>query len=274
MRLARFGDNRLGLVEGLYLRDVTVALDVLPSVRYPLPPDDPLISNLEAVLDRAQALAPTSPRVPLKDVALLSPVANPGKVVAASVNYPQPGDDVRGGGLFLKATSSVVGAAEGIALDMRDRPSDHEVELAVVIGRTTRRVTRDAALSYVAGYCIGLDITLRGSEDRSLRKSLDSYTVLGPWMVTADEVGSPDALDLSLSVNGEMRQQSNTEFLIKNVAELIEFASSFYTLHPGDVLMTGTPEGVAPIFPGDTLEATINKIGAMRVAVRGVAEPS
>jgi 2-keto-4-pentenoate hydratase/2-oxohepta-3-ene-1,7-dioic acid hydratase in catechol pathway len=202
------------------------------------------------------------------------------------VNYQQHLDEVRSyadlhhgnaittihkAGLFLKATSSVVGAGEGIAVDMLDRRSDHEVELAVVIGRAARRVTRDHALAHVAGYCIGFDITIRGSEERSLRKSLDSYTVLGPWMVTADEVGSPDDLDLSLSVNGEPRQRSNTKFLIKKVAELIEFASAFYTLYPGDVLMTGTPEGVAPIYPGDAIEATISKIGTMRVGVRAAS---
>ena len=90
--------------------------------------------------------------------------------------------------------------------------------------------------------------------------------MLGPYLVPP-EVGSPN-LDLSLSVNAELRQSSNTRFLIRNVAELIEFASSFYTLYPGDVVMTGTPEGVAPIYPGDTIEATISRIGTMRVSVR------
>jgi len=287
MRLARFGDNRLGLVERHgeteQVRDVSAALDVLPPVRYPVPDGDLLIANLDAVLERAVALAPDAPLLPITDVVLRSPVANPGKVVAAPVNYQNHLDEVRGdaglhhhnpiastheAGLFLKAASSVVGAGDGIALEMLDRRSDHEVELAVVIGRRARRVTRLDALGYVAGYCIGFDITIRGSEERSLRKSVDTYTVLGPYLVTADEVGSPDALDLQLSVNGQMRQQSNTRHLIRNVAELIEFASSFYTLHPGDILMTGTPEGVAPIYPGDTIQATISRIGTMSVSVR------
>ena len=283
MRLARFDDNRLGLVEGDCLRDVSAALDLLPEVRYPIPPGDLLIKHLDAVLTHARTLAPSSSLVPLSRVALRSPVANPGKVVAAPVNYQRHLDEVRGdaqlhhdntiatihhAGLFLKAASSVVGAGDGIALEQLDRRSDHEVELAAVIGRTARRVARGDALDYVAGYCIGLDITIRGSEERSLRKSVDTYTVLGPHLVTADELGSPDDLDLRLSVNSEERQASNTRFLIKKVAELIEFASSFYTLHPGDVLMTGTPEGVAPIYPGDTVEATISRIGTMRVGVR------
>jgi 2-keto-4-pentenoate hydratase/2-oxohepta-3-ene-1,7-dioic acid hydratase in catechol pathway len=283
MRLARFDDNRLGLVDGDCLRDVSAALDLLPAVRYPIPAGDLLIAHLEAVLARVRELAPSSSLVPLNGVVLRSPVANPGKVVAAPVNYQKHLDEVRGdaqlhhdnaintihrAGLFLKAASSVVGAGDGIALEQLDRRSDHEVELAVIVGRRARHVTRDDALSYVAGYCIGLDITIRGSEERSLRKSVDTYTVLGPSLVTADDVGSPDDLDLRLSVNGELRQSSNTRFLTKKVAELIEFASSFYTLHPGDVLMTGTPEGVAPIYPGDTIEATISRIGTMRVGVR------
>jgi len=283
MRLARFDDNRLGLVEGDCLRDVSAALEVLPAVRFPIPPGDLLIVHLDAVLARARDIAPSSALVPMSRVVLRSPVANAGKVVAAPVNYQKHLDEVRGdaqlhhdntianihrAGLFLKAASSVVGAGDGIALEQLDRRSDHEVELAAIIGRTARRVARGDALNYVAGYCVGLDITIRGSEERSLRKSVDTYTVLGPHLVTADEVGSPDDLDLRLSVNGEERQASNTRFLIKKVAELIEFASSFYTLYPGDVLMTGTPEGVAPIYPGDSIEATISRIGTMRVGVR------
>ncbi len=283
MRLARFDDSRLGLVEGDCVRDVSAALDVLPALRYPFPPGDLLIASLDAVLDKARTLASASRALPWSGVTPRAPVANPGKIVAAPVNYQKHLDEVRGdaqlhhnttvatihrAGLFLKASSSVVGAGEGIALEQLDRRSDHEVELAVVIGRTARRVLRADALACVAGYCIGLDITIRGSEERSLRKSVDTYTVLGPYLVTPDEFGSPDDVDLRLSVNGEVRQSSNTRFLIKGVAELIEFASSFYTLHPGDVLLTGTPEGVAPIYPGDTIEATIGRIGTMRVRVR------
>ncbi len=92
--------------------------------------------------------------------------------------------------------------------------------------------------------------------------------MLGPWLVTPDEVGNPDALDLSIAVNGETRQNSNTRYMILKPAELIELASSFYTLYPGDIISTGTPEGVSPIAPGDTVVATVEKIGTMEVAVR------
>ncbi len=285
MRLCRFDDNRLGLVEGETVRDVTPALDVLPASRYPLPRHDLLIASLDAVTAQVRAISAAAPQRAVPDVRLLSPVANPGKLIAAPVNYEQHLSEVRGDpqlhhnnpghtqtihttGIFLKATSSLVGAGEGIAIRLPERRTDHEVELAVIIGRQADRVRAADALRYVAGYAIGLDITIRGSEDRSFRKSLDSYSVLGPWLVTADEVGDPQGLSLEIAVNGEVRQRSNTSRMILGVAALIELASSFYTLYPGDVLFTGTPEGVGAIAAGDTLDATIERIGTMRVAVR------
>jgi 2-keto-4-pentenoate hydratase/2-oxohepta-3-ene-1,7-dioic acid hydratase in catechol pathway len=140
--------------------------------------------------------------------------------------------------------------------------------LAVVIGRRAEAVPAGEALKYVAGYCIGLDISIRGPEERSLRKSVDTYTVLGPWLVTADELADPSHLDLRISVNGELRQKANTRDLILGIPELIEFASSFYTLLPGDVLLSGTPEGVGPIQPGDIMRAAIERVGEMTVHVR------
>ena len=285
MRLCRFDEGRLGIVEGDSVRDVTAALDVLPAYRYPLPEHDVLIANLDAVLARIRQVAAASPVRPLASLRLLSPVANPGKIVAAPVNYRKHLDEVRGdaalhantpgntltiekAGVFLKATSSLVGPGEGVVVRRDDRRTDHEVELAFVIGRTASRVSRADAMAYVAGYAIGLDISIRGSEDRSLRKSADSYSVLGPWLVTADEIPNPGVLDLQIAVNGSIRQQSNTTHLILGVPELIELASSFYTLHPGDVVFTGTPEGVSPIEPGDTIVATIEHLGTMQVSVR------
>jgi 2-keto-4-pentenoate hydratase/2-oxohepta-3-ene-1,7-dioic acid hydratase in catechol pathway len=285
MRLCRFDNGRLGVVEGGQIRDVTAALEVLPAYRYPLPAHDVLIANLPQVVARARMIAKDAPVVPLDSVMLLSPVANPGKLIAAPVNYQKHLDEVRGdvaihnnnpaltvtihsAGVFLKATSSLVGPGEGIAVRKPDRRTDHEVELAFVIAKRAHNVSRADALQYVAGYAIGLDITIRGTEDRSLRKSPDTYSVLGPWLVTADEIPDPGTLDLEISVNGEQRQKSNTRNLILGVAELIELASSFYTLEPGDVVFTGTPEGVSPIEPGDRIVATIDRIGTMDVSVR------
>lgn len=285
MRLCRFGEGCLGIVEHESVRDVTAALDVLPSYRYPLPRHDVLVEHLPQVVARARALLPDAPRLPLDHVRLLSPVANPGKLIAAPVNYQKHLDEVRqdpaihannpghtvtihSAGLFLKATSSLVGPGDGITIRTPERRTDHEVELAVVIGHTASRVSRADAMQYVAGYTIGLDVTIRGSEDRSFRKSADSYSVLGPWLVTTDEIPDPNALDLQISVNGELRQKSNTRYLILDVAALIELASSFYTLYPGDVIFTGTPEGVSPIVPGDHIAATVEQIGTMELDVR------
>ena len=281
MKFCRFDDERLGLIDGNSVRDVTAALDVLPRCSYPLPQHDIFIANLEAVTTRARAVAKDVRALPLESVTLLSPVANPGKIIAAPVNYQKHLTEVRDNpqlhgnnpghtltiqtaGLFLKATSSLVGAGQGIVVRCAKRRTDHEVELAVVIGRTASRVKRDEALSYVAGYAIGLDISIRGSEDRSFRKSPDSYSVLGPWLVTADEIPDP----LQLTVNDQLRQHSNTKYMILGVPELIELASAFYTLQPGDLLFTGTPEGVSPIQAGDRIVATIDKIGSMSVATR------
>jgi 2-keto-4-pentenoate hydratase/2-oxohepta-3-ene-1,7-dioic acid hydratase in catechol pathway len=291
MRLCRFDENRLGVIEGETVRDVTAALDVLPQARYPLPKHDPLIASLPQVLARAKTMASSAPALSLAERRLLSPVANPGKIVAAPVNYQTHLDEVRAdsnlhhntashtvtiqsAGLFLKANSSLVGAGEGVIIRKPDRRTDHEVELCVVIGKTANHVPKAEALSYVAGYTIGLDITIRGTEDRSFRKSVDTHSVLGPWLVTADEISNPGQLDLQIAVNGEQRQKSNTSRLILGVPELIELASSFYTLYPGDVIFTGTPEGVSPIEAGDEIVATIEKIGTMRVHVRAAERPS
>jgi len=284
MKLCRFDDNRLGLVKDRGVHDVTIAFDVLPEFSYPLPTHDAMIANLPAVGKRILEVT-WYPPIPAESLKLLSPVANPGKIVAAPVNYqkhhaeaaqdprihsgnPAHTLTIQQAGLFLKANSSLVGPGQGVAICKPERRTDHEVELAFVIGKPGANISREDALSYVAGYAIGLDISLRGSEDRSFRKSPDGYTVLGPWLVTADEIANPGELDLSLTVNGETRQSSNTRHMILGVAELIELASSFYTLHPGDIFLTGTPEGVSPIVAGDRIVATIEKIGSMEVEVR------
>lgn len=266
------------------MRDVTAVLGSLPAHSYPFPAGDLLIAGLPRLKDALSTAAAQAPALPLSQVRLLSPVANPGKIVAAPVNYRRHleevrehadlhhgnaghQEEIRSRGLFLKATSSLIGPSQPVVLCHPGRRTDHEVELAVVIGRTCKAVARQLAFDYVAGYCIGLDITVRGPEERSFRKSLDTYTVLGPWLVTADELTDPSALDLALEVNGEVRQRANTRDLILGVPELIEFASSFYSLHPGDILLTGTPEGVAPIQAGDVMHASIQGIGEMSVHV-------
>lgn len=283
MRLCRFGEKRLGVVRDELVYDVTDTLAALGSYTYPLPTYDIMISRFDELRPAIEAAFKKAEGTPIKGHTLLSPIANPGKLVAAPVNYikhleeaqadkainfNQQIQQIQKVGLFLKATSSLVGASEGVALRFPDRRNDHELELAAIIGRVADRVAAKNALDYVFGYCIGLDMTVRGPEERSLRKSIDSYSVLGPMIVTADEVGDPSALDMALTVNGELRQKANTRDLVLSLPELIEYASRFYTLHPGDVIFTGTPEGVASVQPGDVIRASITNIGEMVVKVR------
>jgi 2-keto-4-pentenoate hydratase/2-oxohepta-3-ene-1,7-dioic acid hydratase in catechol pathway len=282
MKLCRFNNNRLGLVDGQTVADVSEALKVLPPVRWPVPPGDLLIANLEKVKAEVAKLAPRAKRIPLKDVKLNSPVANPVKVIGAPVNYIAHAEEsaadagitfgkkalaINEAGFFLK-NPVPVGPAEGVALHFTDRRNDHEVELTIVIGKQGRNIPRERALDHVAGYAIGLDMVIRGTEERSLRKAIDSYSVLGPWLVTADEIPDPDKLDFSLRVGNELRQKSNTNKLIFDCRKCIEYASTHYTLYPGDIIMTGTPEGVGPVKNGDVMHCWAEKIGEMDIPVR------
>jgi len=282
MKICRYDDQRIGLVHDDAVRDVTAVVEELGGFAYPLPKYDPFIASLPSLKPKLEAAARTGKAIPLDRVKLLAPVANPGKIIAAPVNYAKHlqealadkgihhgnlVNEIHKAGMFLKATSAVVGPGEGVKLVHTDRRNDHEVELALVIGRTAKNVNAAAALDYIAGYCIGLDMTIRGPEERSLRKSPDSYCVLGPWLATPDEVGDPGSLQVSITVNGEPRQDASTSDLILSVGELIAWGSSFYTLHPGDVILTGTPQGVGPVKAGDTMRAVIDRIGAMQVKV-------
>ncbi len=286
MKLCRFNETRLGLVEEDSVLDVSAALEVLPEARWPLPANgDLLIRHLPAVCERVAEVAAGAPRHDLTEIVLGSPVANPTKLIGAPVNYQPHIDEAEADeGItfdqkrvkpiseslcFLKAVSSLVGPGEGVVRSFPDRRTDHEVELAVVIGEEARAISPENALACVAGYTIGLDMTVRGKEDRSMRKSIDTYSVLGPWLVTRDEIDDPDALNLSLRLNGEIRQDSNTRELIYDVRTLISKVSDFYTLLPGDVIYTGTPAGVGPVQPGDVLDCEVQGIGAMQVRVSG-----
>jgi 2,4-didehydro-3-deoxy-L-rhamnonate hydrolase len=282
MKICRFNNDRLGVVDGDTVIDVTGALDVIPAAGWPAPVGDALIANLDAVYAKASDLVPSGERHELRSVILKSPVANPNKVIGAPVNYSAHQDEAIADegvsfgreikaidhyGLFLK-NPVLVGAGEGVDLHFTDRRNDHEIEMSLIIGKTAKNVSYDDALDYVAAYSIGLDMTVRGTEERSLRKAIDSYSVLGPWLVTADEIADPDKLDFSIHVGEEERQNSNTAKLIFDCRKLIEYGSQFYTLYPGDVIMTGTPEGVGPVVPGDVMHCYCEGIGRMDVGVR------
>ena len=293
MRLCRFNGDRLGVVDGDAVFDVTRALEALPTERWPLPHGDQLIRNLPTVRNAIEKARSNAARHAICEVALNSPVANPSKIVAAPANYVlhvqegqrDPGihhgvhDLITDGfdtpsdkyGLFLKASSSLIGPSEPVQLHFDGRRNDHEVEVVLVIGKQCKRVAKRDAWGVIAGYALGLDLTVRGGEDRSFRKSADTYAVLGPWLTTADEVHEPENIDFSLSVNAALRQSSNTKFLTASIPRIIEIATSCYTLYPGDLIYTGTPEGVGPIQPGDVMEVQSPVLGHMtvRVAERG-----
>lgn len=284
MKLCRFNDNRIGVVRGNMVSDVTAVLDDLPALRYPFPLGDQLIASLESLRDRIERLADEVVPLPVSDVRLLSPVANPSKIIGTPSNYRAHTEEAQrdkeisvysGGkrrtieeqGLFLKANSALVGPSDGVTIRIGDRRTDHEAELGVVIGRRASNVPREEALSYVAGYAAALDMVIRGPEDRSFRKSPDSYAVLGPWLVTADEFGDPSNVSLSLHVNGDLRQAASTAEMIMDIPQQIAWASSFYTLYPGDIIMTGTCAGVGPVQAGDRMVLELERIGRMEVPV-------
>ena len=221
---------------------------------------------------------------PLRDVRLRVPVADPSKIIAAPVNYrdhqAEMSVDSQVGalGFFLKAPSSLLDPGGTIQLPYHDRRFDQEGELALVIGGTARRVSEEDALSCVFGYTGLLDITMRGGEDRSVRKSFETFTPMGPSLVTADEFGNPDDVELRCWVSGTLRQKASTRDLIWGVARLVSYASSVTTLYPGDVISTGTPAGVGPLAVGDTIRLELSGLGldltAQVAADDAVASPT
>ena len=282
MRLCRFDGNRLGLVMGDEVADVSAALEILPALRWPLPYGDLLIANLDKVRSRVEALAVTAPRKQLDQIKLDSPVANPSKIIAAPVNYMKHVEEARADaginfgadiktidhyGLFLKSNTSLIGPGEAVRLPNIERRMDHEIELALIIGKEGYRIPEAQALDYVAGYALSLDMVIRGPEDRSWRKSYDTFSVVGPWLTMPDEVKDPGNLDFWIKVNGETKQASNTRYLIFGLAKLISYASQAYRLYPGDIIMTGKPEGGGPVAAGDVMDCWIDQVGEMKVGV-------
>jgi len=214
-----------------------------------------------------------APALPLESIEWEAPLPRPGKIIGAPANYFEHIDEMPDSatvvewGVFLKASTSVLAPGGIIRLPYLDKRTDHEGELAVVIGRGGRDIPLEHARSHVFGYTCAMDITVRSTEDRSTRKSFDTFTPLGPLVVTADEVGDEGDLGLRLTVNGEVRQKSTTAKLIYGVPELIAYASSVMTLEPGDVIVTGTPAGVGPIVDGDVVDVTIDRVGTLTAGV-------
>ncbi|OYT70647.1 MAG: fumarylacetoacetate hydrolase [Chloracidobacterium sp. CP2_5A] len=221
--------------------------------------------------------------ISLDAVEFLPPVPRPGKIIAVGLNYRDhaaeqgkaaPTEPVT----FAKYASAVTGHGSPIVLPPTSREVDYEAELAVVIGKTARRVAREDASAYVGGYAILNDVSARDMQRQDKQftraKSCDTFAPMGPWLVTADAVPDPPALDISLTLNGRVMQASNTREMIFDIPYLIWFLSQAMTLEPGDVISTGTPGGVGvfrrpPVFlqPGDEVAITIERIGTLRNVV-------
>ena len=259
MKLVRFehdGRVRAGIVEDGRVRDAG------ESVLHPDPGD--VVARVE-------------------DVRLLAPVASPGKIVCAGLNYrdhaeesgqPIPESPI----LFAKFATSVVGPGEAIRIPSFATQVDYEAELGVVIGSRACAVSTQDALSHVLGYTCVNDVSARDlqfADGQWVRgKSLDTFCPIGPWIVTRDEIPDPQRLGIRCVLNGEVLQNSSTEQMVFSVAELVSFISQGITLEPGDVIATGTPPGVGfartpPVFlnPGDTVSVEIDSIGVLENSV-------
>lgn len=282
MRLARFNGGRIGICIGDEIADVTELCGVDPA-EWPAVGPLRLIRDYERLRRLIEAGLPVAPKLPLAQVRLETPVPWPSKVIAYPVNYHAHGREMQAGyratnqGFFLKPSSSVSGPNDPVELpSVPGREVHHECELGIVIGKEVRGLSRENWREAVFGYACLLDMVVRGREERVFRKAYDTFCPVGPWIVTADELTDPTALDMKLWVNDELRQSANTRDLVLDIPGMMETASAVMTLYPGDIIATGTPEGVGPVKAGDTIRIAIDGVGEMRVPVvqgeRGATE--
>jgi len=216
-----------------------------------------------------------------KEAILKAPIARPGKIIALGLNYvlhakegnfEVPKEPI----IFAKVGSSVIGPNETIRIPRGLGRMDHEVELAAVIGRTATQVKKKDAYKYIAGYTICNDVSARDlqTNDISARlpwfrsKSFDTFSPLGPWIVTSDEFRTPIQVNVECRVNGKVKQKANTRDLVFDIPTTIEFITKHITLEPGDIVSTGTPAGIGPIRHGDTVVCRVEKIGDLKNPVR------
>ncbi len=306
MRLVTFevdGESRLGVALGervIDLRAMATAMSaggrgpaadaILGDMFSLLQAGDEGMEAVRTLLDALDDSAITDPRYAysVASVRLLAPLARPGNIVCVGLNYRDhvlehnpnarmPEQPI----LFAKYANTVIGPGDGIIYPTTTQELDYEAELVVVIGAGGKHITREHAYDHVAGYTVGQDVTARdlqrGDKQWVRGKSQDTFAPLGPYLVTRDEVPDPQALDITLWVNGAVRQDSNTRNLIFDVPYLIEFISQGITLAPGDLIYTGTPPGVGafrtpPIFlqVGDEVTVEIERLG--RLTNRVVAD--
>ena len=277
MKLVRYGnpgEEKPGLMDGDTLRDLSGHVDDIAGATL----DD-------ATLDRLRQLDPSS--LPAVDgTPRIGPcVGDIGKFLCIGLNYSdhaaETGAEIPAHPiLFFKANSAVVGPNDDVVMPRGSANTDWEVELGVVIGKRCKYVAKDQALDYVAGYCVVNDVSERHFQTQltgqwTKGKSCDTFGPTGPWLVTRDEVPDPQNLAMHLDVNGKRMQTGNTSTMIFTVAEIIEHLSGLFTLHPGDVITTGTPPGVGMgmkppqyLKVGDVMELEIEGLGKQRQQVR------
>ena len=278
MKLVRYGDmgaERAGIMDGNTLRDLSAHVADIKGDML----DD-------ATLDKLRNLDPSTLPIVSGTPRIGACVGNIGKFLCIGLNYSDHAAETGAAIpehpiLFFKANSAVVGPNDDVIMPRGSTHTDWEIELGVVIGKTAKYVSSENALDHVAGYCVINDVSERHFQTKltgqwTKGKSCDTYGPTGPWLVTRDEVGDPQNLAMSLDVNGERMQTGNTSTMIFTVAEIIEHLSSLMTLHPGDVITTGTPPGVGmgmkpePVYlkVGDVMELTIQGLGKQRQEVR------
>jgi 2-keto-4-pentenoate hydratase/2-oxohepta-3-ene-1,7-dioic acid hydratase in catechol pathway len=276
MKLVRYGApgaEKPGLMDGDTLRDLSAHVgDISGAVL-----DDATLDRLRAVDPASLPAVPGQPR--------LGPcVGGIGKFMCIGLNFSDHAAETGAAIpdhpiLFHKALSAVVGANDDVMMPRGSTQTDWEVELGVVIGKKAKYVSKEQALDHVAGYCIVNDVSERHFQAKlsgqwTKGKSCDTFGPTGPWLVTRDEVPDPQKLGMSCEVNGQRMQTGNTATMIFTVAEIIEHLSQIFTLHPGDVISTGTPPGVGmgmkpPVFLklGDVMELKIDGLGVQRQKV-------
>lgn len=232
---------------------------------------------VHCALPHADGLQLADGRVLAEDAVAWLPPVEPGTIIALGLNYADHVKELSGELsrvsaeeplAFLKTSSSLIGHRARTPRPREVAFMHYECELAVVIGRPARRVKAADALGFVAGYTVANDYAVRDHLENWYRPNLrvknrDGGTVLGPWLVSADELPDPQALALRTRVNGALTQQGSTGDMIHPVAALIEYLSAFMTLLPGDIILTGTPEGVANVQPGDVVECEIDGVGTL-----------
>lgn len=274
MKIARFNQGQIGVVvDDQHLVDITSLVGVDPQ-EWPPVGATRVIARFNEFKPAIEHALLSLPKIALSSVKLLTPVPWPNKVIAFPVNYHDHGREMQASyrathqGFFLKPNSSLSGAGEPVVLpNVPTREVHHESELGIVIGKQGRDIARGDWKDHVFGYACLLDMVVRGREERVFRKAYDTFCPVGPWIVTADEVGDPTNLEMKLWVNDEVKQHANTRDLVLDIPGMIEMASAVMTLYPGDIIASGTPAGVGVVRAGDKIRIQIERVGEMSVDV-------